>query len=216
MAATSKICSVLLCILYAGLCACSPSSADGISGRLAEAEGWIWTQPDSALHLLEAIPHAERLTGKLQADYALLLSHARYRCDVPASSDSLINIAVDYYKNRDDMDRRGRAWYVKGGIMKEAGYAPAEVMLAYKNAEKCIPNMSDRQTVARIYNSIGYLNTDCRNHELAKMYYQKALQINLDIKDTHSQISNLINCRIYIVYWEKGIVWIGVLICWRR
>lgn len=100
--------------------------------------------------------------------------------------------------------------------MKEAGYAPAEVMLAYKNAEKCIPNMSDRQTVARIYNSIGYLNTDCRNHELAKMYYQKALQINLDIKDTHSQISNLINCRIYIVYWEKGIVWIGVLICWRR
>ena len=79
---------------------------------LAEAEAMMYTCPDSALQMLEAIPHPDRLTGQEQADYALLLSLARYRCYVPATSDSLINIAVQYYQDKDDADKRGMAYYV--------------------------------------------------------------------------------------------------------
>ena len=72
--------------------------------RLEEAENLIYESPDSALRLLESIPHPKRLQGKEQADYALLLSLARYRCYIPASSDSLIQIAVQYYKDKNDAE----------------------------------------------------------------------------------------------------------------
>ena len=75
--------------------------------RLEEAETLIYESPDSALRLLEPIPHPERLQGKEQADYALLLSLARYRCYIPASSDSLIQIAVQYYKDKNEIDKGG-------------------------------------------------------------------------------------------------------------
>ena len=87
--------------------------------RLEEAETLIYESPDSALRLLESISHPERLQGKEQADYALLLSLARYRCYIPASSDSLIQIAVQYYKDKDDADKKGMAYYTLGSILEE-------------------------------------------------------------------------------------------------
>lgn len=60
-----------------GLFACTPSTSKHATNSLTQAEEWIWSIPDSALRILEDLPHPERLTGKEQADYALLLSHAR-------------------------------------------------------------------------------------------------------------------------------------------
>jgi hypothetical protein len=50
----------------------------------------MYTSPDSALQILEAIPNSEQLMGETQADYALLLTQARSRCCITATSDSLI------------------------------------------------------------------------------------------------------------------------------
>ena len=58
--------------------------------RLEEAETLIYESPDSALRLLESISHPERLQGKEQADYALLLTQARSRCRITATSDTQI------------------------------------------------------------------------------------------------------------------------------
>ena len=57
---------------------------------LLQAEALMYTHPDSALQMLEAIPDPEKLTGQEQADYALLLTQARSRCHITATSDSLI------------------------------------------------------------------------------------------------------------------------------
>jgi len=89
-------------ILYVLLCcACLFSCQRDNTTKLLElAEAQIWENPDSTLQILEQISSPEKLKGKEQADYALLLTQAKYRYNILAPSDSLINITIDYYKKK--------------------------------------------------------------------------------------------------------------------
>ena len=182
----------LTIILLLACTACDRSTRH-VTENLSQAEELIWTAPDSALHILESIPTSRHLIGKEQADYVLLLSLAQYRCYIPVSSDSLINLAIEYYKDKNDADKKGAAFYVKGCILEEYSKDIPNALLAYKEAEKCIPSMNDKHYVARIYSSLEYINQCSFNFELAKEYYQKAVQANIDGKDTVAYASNLLN-----------------------
>ena len=183
----------LTIILLLACTACDRSTRH-VTENLSQAEELIWTAPDSALHILESIPTSRHLIGKEQADYVLLLSLAQYRCYIPVSSDSsMIDLAVEYYKDKNDADKKGAAFYVKGCILEEYSKDIPNALLAYKEAEKCIPSMNDKHYVARIYSSLGYINQCSFNFELAKEYYQKAVQANIDGKDTVAYASNLLN-----------------------
>lgn len=183
----------ILTILLLLACTACYRSTRHVTEHLSQAEGLIWAAPDSALHLLESISASRHLTGKEQADYALLLSLAQYRCYIPVSSDSLINLAIEYYKDKNDADKKGAAFYVKGCILEEYYKDIPNALLAYKEAETCIPDMDDKQYVARIYSSLGYINKKSFHLEPAKEYYQKAVQANIDGKDTVAYASNLLN-----------------------
>lgn len=183
----------ILTILLLLACTACDRSARHVTEHLSQAEELIWAAPDSALHILESISTSRHLTGKEQADYALLLSLAQYRCYIPVSSDSLINLAIEYYKDKNDADKKGAAFYVKGCILEEYCKDIPNALLAYKEAETCIPDMDDKQYVARIYSSLGYVNKKSFHFEPAKEYYQKALQANIDGKDTVAYASNLLN-----------------------
>lgn len=91
-------------ILYVLLCCTCLFSCqrDNTTKLLELAEAQIWENPDSTLQILEQISSPEKLKGKEQADYALLLTQAKYRCNILAPSDSLINITIDYYKEKSD------------------------------------------------------------------------------------------------------------------
>ena len=197
----------ILTILLLLACTACYRSTRHVTEHLSQAEGLIWAAPDSALHLLESISASRHLTGKEQADYALLLSLAQYRCYIPVSSDSLINLAIEYYKDKNDADKKGAAFYVKGCILEEYSKDIPNALLAYKEAEKCIPSMNDKHYVARIYSSLGYINQCSFNFELAKEYYQKAVQANIDGKDTAAQTSNLLNLlQLYHIFHDTDSV----------
>ena len=183
----------ILTILLLLACTACDRSARHVTEHLSQAEELIWAAPDSALHILESISTSRHLTGKEQADYALLLSLAQYRCYIPVSSDSLINLAIEYYKDKNDADKKGAAFYVKGCILEEYTKDIPNALLAYKEAEMCIPDMNEKRYVARIYSSLGYINKKSFHFEPAKEYYQKALQANIDGKDTVAYASNLLN-----------------------
>ena len=183
---------ILTIILLLACTACYRSTRH-VTEHLSQAEGLIWAAPDSALHILESISTSRHLTGKEQADYALLLSLAQYRCYIPVSSDSLINLAIEYYKDKNDADKKGAAFYVKGCILEEYTKDIPNALLAYKEAEMCIPDMNEKRYVARIYSSLGYINKKSFHFDPAKEYYQKALQANIDGKDTVAYASNLLN-----------------------
>ena len=183
----------ILTILLLLACTACYRSTRHVTEHLSQAEGLIWAAPDSALHILEAISPSRHLTGKEQADYALLLSLAQYRCYIPVSSDSLINLAIEYYKDKNDADKKGAAFYVKGCILEEYTKDIPNALLAYKEAEMCIPDMNEKRYVARIYSSLGYINKKSFHFDPAKEYYQKAVQANIDGKDTVAYASNLLN-----------------------
>ena len=183
----------LTIILLLACTACDRSTRH-VTENLSQAEELIWTAPDSALHILESIPTSRHLIGKEQADYVLLLSLAQYRCYIPVSSDSsMIDLAVEYYKDKNDADKKGAAFYVKGCILEEYTKDIPNALLAYKEAEMCIPDMNEKRYVARIYSSLGYINKKSFHLEPAKEYYQKAVQANIDGKDTVAYASNLLN-----------------------
>ena len=165
----------ILTILLLLACTACYRSTRHVTEHLSQAEELIWTAPDSALHLLESISASRHLTGKEQADYALLLSLAQYRCYIPVSSDSLINLAIEYYKDKNDADKKGAAFYVKGCILEEYTKDIPNALLAYKEAEMCIPDMNEKRYVARIYSSLGYINKKSFHFDPAKEYYQKAV-----------------------------------------
>ena len=183
----------ILTILLLLACTACYRSTRHVTEHLSQAEELIWAAPDSALHILESISTSRHLTGKEQADYALLLLLAQYRCYISVSSDSLINLAIEYYKDKNDADKKGAAFYVKGCILEEYTKDIPNALLAYKEAEMCIPDMNEKQYVARIYSSLGYVNKKSFHFEPAKEYYQKALQANIDGKDTVAYASNLLN-----------------------
>ena len=183
----------LTIILLLACTACDRSTRH-VTENLSQAEELIWTAPDSALHILESITTSRHLIGKEHADYVLLLSLAQYRCYIPVSSDSsMIDLAVEYYKDKNDADKKGAAFYVKGCILEEYTKDIPNALLAYKEAEMCIPDMNEKRYVARIYSSLGYINKKSFHFDPAKEYYQKAVQANIDGKDTVAYASNLLN-----------------------
>lgn len=174
---------------------------------LEEAETLIYESPDSALRLLESIPHPERLQGKEQADYALLLSLAQYRCYIPASSDSLIQIAVQYYKDKNEIDKKGMAYYTLGSILEECEVNKSAAVQAYKDAERQVREMKNLDVASRIYSRLGFLNQSSGNYEEAKQYYRQAIAINKKNGNNHSLASNYLNLfRIHYLAAEKDSV----------
>lgn len=179
--------SICLCCLSIQSC-----QENKTTKLLSSAENLLWENPDSALLILEQIPSPEKLKGSRRADYALLLTQAQYRNEIIVPSDSLINLAVDYYKDKDDADRTGACYLYKGGVLNDLGKTE-QAMQSFKQAERCIPNMKDKRLIARIYCHLGYLNQECYNYDLAKEYHTKSLSVNRLAGYTSSIVTDLIN-----------------------
>jgi len=181
--------TLLLCFLTFSIAGCREGK--DTAATLTEAEALMYTSPDSALQMLEAIPHPERLTGRKQADYALLLTQARSRCRITATSDSLIRIATDYYLHTDDNNRKATAFLYLGDVyMDMKKYTEAIVPL--KQAEEALEDTEFR-IQSLVYSNLGYLNRKSGNYRLAWTYYRKALNINKSIGNADWVVTSLIN-----------------------
>ncbi|MBR5685091.1 MAG: hypothetical protein IKX18_02925 [Muribaculaceae bacterium] len=89
---------------------------------------------DSALATLSAIQPGDLAQDADRAYHALLLTEARYKCYITATSDSLINMALDYYKQHgEEREKLTRAYIYKGAVMEELG-ENREAMQYYKQA----------------------------------------------------------------------------------
>ncbi len=107
-------------------------------GRLTAADSLMRPNPDSALALLEALPADSLATAGDSAYRDLLLTQARYRCYVTATSDSAINRALAYYRAHDgEREKLTRAYIYKGAVMEELGH-PDSAMFYYKHAEATV------------------------------------------------------------------------------
>ena len=102
--------------------------------RLTAADSLLKQDVDSALTLLEAISPGSLGHEADRAYHALLLTEARYKCYIPATGDSTVNRALDYYEQHgQEQEKLTRAYVYKGAVMEELGQS-REAMRYYKKA----------------------------------------------------------------------------------
>lgn len=164
---------------------CHDGGTRRYDSRLVDADSLLrCNEPDSALKLLAGIDGATLPNAGDRAYHALLLTQAQYRCYEEITSDSTINVALDYYKHREgELEKLTRAHLYKGAVMEVLGDAE-QAMYFYKQAQATV-GADDlfnqgyiRLRMANIYRD--HLVTDSSNIQL----FKEALTYFRQIPDT--------------------------------
>ena len=151
-----------------------------VAEKLLQAEAVMNEYPDSALNLLKGIEQTELQTREHHARYALLYSQALDKNYIDLTSDSLINIAVDYYKDRDDVRAKFLSYYYQGRIYTNANNL-TQATLAYMEAEQLVDELGDDYAAGLLYNQMGTIYRDyydfpkaLESYRLSTEHYHKA------------------------------------------
>ncbi|MBR5726659.1 MAG: hypothetical protein IKX56_08000 [Muribaculaceae bacterium] len=175
---------VILVMLVLGAVVPGCGGAHHYDGRLIAADSLLQSDPDSALTLVEAMSRDSLPDEGDRAYRDLLLTQARYRCYVTATSDSDINRALAWFSaHPSDREKLTRAYIYKGAVMEELGH-PDSAMRNYKTAEA--------SAAPDDYFNLGYTKMRiatlyCENNESDGKhihYLEEALSCLLHTKDT--------------------------------
>ena len=175
--------------LVIGLIACHPRTE---RPTLERAEAWMDTYPDSAQLLLEAIPEPERLSQEEYATWCLLVTQARDKNYVVHTSDSVIDVAVRYFAERNEPHRKAQAYYCQGRVLSDLDIS-GEALTAYLNAEEAVKGTSDRDLEARICNHLGALYWRNQHTGESLLWYKKAYFAYKQEEDTLGIVNALQN-----------------------
>ncbi len=117
--------------------------------ELVHAESVMFDHPDSALHILEAMPMpSARRDKENHALWCLLVTQAKVKQLMKISSDSLVRIAYNYYKPTDNARRKAMSALYMGGVNYNLGNIEESVRF-YLEAKTEIEKTND--------NKLGYL-----------------------------------------------------------
>lgn len=147
-----------VCILSS--CNMQQRGSGALPKELVQAENIMYENPDSALHILQAMPIPSE--KEAHATWALLLTQAKYRCLVE-QNDSLINISYEYFNKKEDSEKKALLLYLKGGLLYEKNQ--------YEHALKYY--LKAEEEIERIPNdTLGYLITShiCMIYAYQKLY----------------------------------------------
>ena len=168
--------------LVIGLIACHPRTE---RPTLERAEAWMDSHPDSAQQLLEAIPQPERLSEKEYATWCLLVTQARDKNYVVHTSDSVIDVAVRYFGEREEPQLYSKALYYKGRIWQDLGETEQATAL-FVRALDVGEQATDYPQLFLIASRLGTLYAHLNLQNEAMEAYQKALYYAVSCQDSSS------------------------------
>ena len=165
-----KHCLFLLLILGA-LLACNDPKP--VTDALHRAEALMNEHPDSAWAVLNTLSPDEMGQNRTRALYALLYTQAQDKTYRDETNDSLISIAVDYYRHTDDARRKFLSYYYKGRVHFNAkDYQNAT--LCYMEAEQLADEVGDDYLVGLLYSELGRIYRLYYDYPKSLEAYQKA------------------------------------------
>ena len=156
------------------LSACSATYTD--HPIILKAESLVNEHPDSAYNFLSSIEHPEKLSKADYAAWCLHYTQAQYKLYMDIHSDSLINIAVDYYKNSGLKTYSGLSYYMLGCV-SELLHKYENAMLAYNMAERALEGTKDYNIQGLVAINSGYLYVQNENYAQANINFKKALDL---------------------------------------
>lgn len=128
---------ILLYLFLLSLAACHPDKS--MTRELNLANSVIEEEPDTALYMLQRIASPGKLSGEQYATYCLLRTQAEDESHIRHTSDSMISIAVNYFKNNNDSLQKAKSYYYLGRVnedMNKDSLAAKNYMLALLTLEK--------------------------------------------------------------------------------
>lgn len=169
-------------------CACS--SGDQTDILFLKAESLLEESPDSALHLLSALPKSQKLSRKESAQYALLLARATDKCEKSLlPCDSVLNIALNYYD--DDEKERAVALLYKGRMEQEINSTKEAIAHLQEGLMILKEFPKEIETKRHILSSLGNLYFDAKHYEEAIRIYRELYKYCITDKDKSIALNNI-------------------------
>lgn len=173
--------TVILLIGILLLAACSIPNKE-VKSAFVQADSLIELHPDSALHLLKALPTQQKLSRSESARYALLLARATDKCAQPLlPCNSLLDIALDYYDN-DDRERAVALLY-KGRLEVEMAQSERAITFFLEGVNIIKKFPEETETKRHLLSSLGNEYYDARLYEKAKETYEELYEYCFTDKD---------------------------------
>lgn len=164
---------LLLSIFCLLLTACGTPYTD--NSIILKAEGLLNEHPDSAYKLLFGINKPEQLSKPDYAAWCLHYTHVQYKLYMNIKSDSLINIAVNYYANSHLKKYCGTSYYVLGCV-SELLHRKEKAILAYKKALVALDGTKEFNTLGLATVNMGYIYEQDKNYYQANICIRKSLE----------------------------------------
>jgi len=144
-----------------------------VTDALIRAEALMDEHPDSAWTVLNAISPDEMGQNRTRARYALLYTQAQDKTYRDETNDSLISVAVDYYRDTDDVRRKFLSYYYKGRVYTNAkDYLNATS--CYMEAEQLADAVGDDYLSGLLYAELGRIYDIYYDYPKSLEAYQKA------------------------------------------
>lgn len=163
-------------VLLTGICfvlfACGGQNSPRVC--LDAAEKVVADNPDSALSLLRGIEPSSLRSSKLRAQRALLYSEALDKCGVNIDDDSLIRIAVNYYRKHGEHEQRAKAYYYQARVYENNRELDTAVKSLVR-AEEFIIQSENKYLHGLISESFGRLYLSQYHLPEAQKYYEEAI-----------------------------------------
>lgn len=171
--------------------------------QLSDAEALMTASPDQSLSILYSLNGPELHSERQRALFALLMSEALHKNYIDVTSDSLINVAVNFYSRTKNHRRRMQANYYKGIVLRNAqdyAYAAVSMEKARKEAEF----LGDYFYLGQVFRALAAIMNETNNNPEAINYEKKAiLNYHLAGAETYEHYAKaalatgLVNNRLY-------------------
>ena len=145
-----NILSILLLLL--AFTACGDKSS--LTDVLNRAEVLMNEHPDSSLTLLRTLSFDDFRKESNRARYALLHSQALDKNYIDITSDSLISVAVEYYKDKDDVRSKFLSYYYMGRVHAN-GERYLQATSCLMESEQLVEEVGDDYLSGLLYSEMG-------------------------------------------------------------
>jgi len=172
---------VFLLLVVLALIGCRQRTIDR---TLGEANTVVEHNADSAYALLQQIPDAAQSDNDAtRAFYALLANQAAYKLYKPVLPDSLMQAAVSYYRQTNNLPLLCRACYYRAMPLYEQGRHDQALQLL-KEGEQIAAELNDLLQLSKYYESLCMVNDRSRNNDLMLKYATQFLDNAFQLGDT--------------------------------
>ena len=146
-----------------------------LTDALHRVEALMNEYPDSAWAVLNALSPDEMGQSRTRAHYALLYTQAQDKTYRDETNDSLISIAVDYYRHTDDARHKFLSYYYKGRVHFNAkDYLNATS--CYMEAEQLADAVGDAYLTGLLYAELGRIYDIYYDYSKSLEAHQKAAE----------------------------------------